>query len=295
LTARRLARPITFVVAALVALGSFAVVGRDAEAIVGGTQAAEGSFPWTVHVSSSVGSCAGSLYAPDIVLTAAHCVPPTGPTSGVQVRSGSVDLDNVCRGGPPPCVWPTGSRSVYRNPGYVTPDDTELGASIGDWALIKLQYPVDAPTLTIATDRSAHNGALTIMGWGLTKRYGGLETAYPSRRLMVTSTEFVDDETCDAYYANTRLKRIKPPEALMCGHPPYVPEDGDITTGRGNCTGTVQKGDSGGPVVKRLESGAYLQVGIVSWAVDCHWGSPDVYTEVATYAADIKAAALALT
>jgi len=62
--------------------------------IVGGTSAADGEFPWMVHLSHG---CGGALYTPTLVLAAAHCVDGTGATSSMSVTHGKVDLQDPAR------------------------------------------------------------------------------------------------------------------------------------------------------------------------------------------------------
>lgn len=55
------------------------------------------------------------------------------------------------------------------------------------------------------------------------------------------------------------------------------------------------QGDSGGPMFRKDDSGAFIQVGIVSWGQGCaEPGYPGVYSEVSTFAADIARAASTL-
>jgi hypothetical protein len=64
---------------ALVALACLALAGKPANAIVGGARFAEEAI--ARHVVLIVGAqhlCSGVAIAPDLVLTAAHCVPSTG-------------------------------------------------------------------------------------------------------------------------------------------------------------------------------------------------------------------------
>lgn len=45
--------------------------------VVGGVDAVEREFPWTVNVEdeeSLIGMCGGSIIRKDVILTAAHCV-----------------------------------------------------------------------------------------------------------------------------------------------------------------------------------------------------------------------------
>ena len=70
---------VRFLVSLLVSLLSLTPTVRgsgDAGAIVGGEEAAPGEFPHLVAVLRGLGGsllCAGSLIAPDKVLTAGHC------------------------------------------------------------------------------------------------------------------------------------------------------------------------------------------------------------------------------
>lgn len=76
----------------------------------------------------------------------------------------------------------------------------------------------------------------------------------------------------------------------------------DLVPGDEICAGFVQQGgvdtcqgDSGGPMFRKDDSGAFIQVGIVSWGQGCaEPGYPGVYSEVSTFAADIARAASTL-
>lgn len=63
----------------------------EPEAIVGGTSAALGEFPWQVSLQTLNGAhfCGGSIVAPTKILTAAHCV--ESGTLNFIVRTGSID------------------------------------------------------------------------------------------------------------------------------------------------------------------------------------------------------------
>ena len=102
---------------AIVGLALGALTGAPATApaqadpqptIVGGTPAAQGEFPFMVRLS--VG-CGGALYSPAIVLTAAHCLGASGPTTAITATLGAVDLKDPQR-------TEVRSTYVYRAPGY---------------------------------------------------------------------------------------------------------------------------------------------------------------------------------
>src|SRR5262249_10930172 len=74
-----LPKPSSIKARALVALACLVVAGTPASAIVGGARFAEEAI--ARHVVLIVGAqhlCSGVAIAPDLVLTAAHCVPSTG-------------------------------------------------------------------------------------------------------------------------------------------------------------------------------------------------------------------------
>ncbi len=220
--------------------------------IVGGTKASQGEFPFMVRLSMG---CGGALYAKDIVLTAAHCVDGSGPNTSITATAGVVDLEDSK-------AVSVKSTEVLQAPGY--------NGKGKDWALIKLAKPIDLPTLKIATDDKLTTGEFDIAGWGADKE-GGQQQRY----LLKAKVPFVDDATCKKAYGD----QLTPGEEICAGK---------LDTGG---TDTCQ-GDSGGPMFRKDEAGQRLQVGIVSWGEGCaRPGKPGVYTEVSTFAADIKKAA----
>ncbi|CAM5687653.1 MULTISPECIES: S1 family peptidase [Streptomyces] len=220
--------------------------------IVGGTKASQGEFPFMVRLSMG---CGGALYAKDIVLTAAHCVNGSGPNTDITATAGVVDLQDSQ-------AVSVKSTEVLQAPGY--------NGKGKDWALIKLAKPIDLPTLKIATDDKLTNGEFDIAGWGADKEGGDQQ-----RYLLKAKVPFVDDATCKKAYGD----QLTPGEEICAGKL----DTGGIDT----C-----QGDSGGPMFRKDEAGQWLQVGIVSWGEGCaRPGKPGVYTEVSTFAADIKKAA----
>ncbi|MFF6997039.1 S1 family peptidase [Streptomyces sp. NPDC008313] len=223
--------------------------------VVGGTRAAQGEFPFMVRLSMG---CGGALYAKDIVLTAAHCVDGSGTDTSITATAGVVDLRSSS-------AIKVRSTKVLQAPGY--------DGKGRDWALIKLARPIDRPTLEIAATTAYNHGDFTIAGWGAAREGGGQQ-----RYLLKATVPFVDDATCEDAYGDD----LVPGEEICAG---FV-ERGGVDT----C-----QGDSGGPMFRKDDTGAYLQVGIVSWGEGCaRAGYPGVYTEVSTFAADIARAASGL-
>ncbi|WP_254878871.1 trypsin-like serine protease [Streptomyces sp. NA04227] len=240
--------------ASAVALAAVSLQPLSAQAapkpIVGGTPAAQGEFPFLVHLSVD---CGGAMYTKDIVLTAAHCLPESGPDTSITVTAGTNDLES-------PDALKVKSTEVLR------PSGEPLGQ---DWGLIKLEKPLDLPTLPIATDDTYNDGEFTIAGWGADAK------GERQRHLLKATVPFVDDATCEKAYGD----KLKPTTELCAG---YV--------GKGGIDSC--QGDSGGPMFRKDEAGALVQVGIVSWGQGCGDPKyPGIYTDVSHFAEEIAEAA----
>ena len=82
------------------------------------------------------------------------------------------------------------------------------------------------------------------------------------------------DRTCAAAYQVTGVKLVAG-ESVCAGR-----------RGVDTC-----QGDSGGPMVRRDGSGAWVQVGIVSWGLGCgRAGYPGVYTQISAFRPAIRSA-----
>ena len=225
--------------------------------VVGGTRAAQGEFPFMVRLSMG---CGGALYSPTLVLTAAHCVGRTGTNTSITATLGVVDLNSSSR-------ITRKSNYVYRAPGY-----TGAGK---DWALIRLASPVTGlDTLPIATTTAYDSGTFTIAGWGAATEGGGQQ-----RYLLKAQVPFVSDATCNS--ASMYDGEIIPTDEICAGY-----AAGGVDT----C-----QGDSGGPMFRTTSSGAWVQVGIVSWGDGCaRPNKPGVYSQVSYFSANIQSAAATL-
>lgn len=232
---------------------SAGATGGVHEKIVGGTKAKQGDYPWMVRLSMG---CGGALYKKDVVLTAAHCVEGSGKNTDITATGGVVDLKD-------PKAVKVKSTEVQQAPGYEGHGK--------DWALIKLEKPIDQPTLKIADTDANNKGKFTVAGWGADKEGGQQQ-----QELRKVDVPFIDDEACKKAYGS----QLTPSDELCAG---------DIAKGGiDSC-----QGDSGGPMFRKEEGGGdWVQVGIVSWGDGCaRKGKPGVYSEVSHFAKDIKAAA----
>jgi secreted trypsin-like serine protease len=148
-------------------------VADPAAAVVGGAPAARGDFPWVVRLSDG---CDGSLVAPRVVLTAAHCV---NNVSAVRVTAGAVNLrDGIT----------VASTAIRVAPGY----GSGLG---GDWALVQLAMPLNVPVLALTPSSAYDHGTFVVVGWGATHE-GGVQ----QRHLRWASVPFVSDRRCGRAY-----------------------------------------------------------------------------------------------
>ncbi len=217
--------------------------------IVGGTPAAQGEFPWMVQLT--VG-CAGALIRPNIVLTAAHCVGPSGPDSSIGAILNTVDLQR-------PGAIRTASNYVYRVPEFG-------GIGTPDWALVRLESSFTVPTLQLAVKPAYDNGTFTIAGWGATASGGPGELF-----LRKAQVPFVSDSLC----------------SLMYG--PYVSST-MICAGPSAGGADACDGDSGAPLFRRNPSNKWIAIGITSWSgAGCGVPNrPRVYTQISAFAREIQ-------
>ncbi|SES09510.1 Trypsin [Actinokineospora terrae] len=254
-------RKVMAVIAGTVAAAAIAVpasaaqpgpTGEYGPAVVGGTRAAQGEFPWMVRLSMG---CGGAMYADNLVLTAAHCVNGTGNNTSITATYGAVDLQSSSR------VTRT-SKYVYRNPGYST-------SAGGDWALIQLSSPITgAAKLPIATSTAYDSGTFTIAGWGAASE-GGAQQRY----LLKAQVPFVSDTSCKTPYPSLKAN------VEICA--------GYTQGGTDTC-----QGDSGGPMFRRDNANNWVQVGIVSYGRGCARPNyPGVYAQVSALSSAIAAKA----
>jgi secreted trypsin-like serine protease len=246
------------------------VAPRAQASIINGTAAAIADFPSLAYIAAQTGktegfACTGTVIAPRVILTAAHCVE---------------DLD---RGGFTP-ARDYGIATGQANP-RLTPRDQILrvsethvfpgfdpGTTHGDAALLVLSTPTAAPPIPLASaaDAALYAGGtgVQLAGWGLTapNAKSGPEV------LQTTSTVVLDGASC-----KRRTRSFNPPYASALQMCTTDPPDHSS----GGCFG-----DSGGPALAHRADGSLVEIGVTSTGgPGCSTKLPNVFTRVDTISA----------
>lgn len=243
---------------AAIALGLVlvSVVGlmSPAGAIVNGRRARIQQVPWTVSLQDAEGHfCGGSLIAPDLVLTAAHCL--EGYSSDEVTVLAGATFSNRTQGQRRDATALVTHRRYNRNPAF-------------DIALVEVDRPfrenrrVQVIDLAVGADVAAASTA-TVAGWGDLSETDDR----PVNRLRSAVVPLVDDATCQSQM-QAEGEFIRMASELCAGG-----------TGTDSCYG-----DSGGPLVITGQDGSKKLAGVVSWGIECGGATPGVYAEVPAFA-----------
>ena len=237
------------------AKGIGALDDTNIQKIINGQQSAKGEFPYYVllGVGGNAG-CGGSLIAPRVVLTAAHCEPATS-NLGKQVTVGAYDRYNL-NNSPAQNAEKIRVSKVQAHPQY---SDVDY-----DFALLLLDtaYIMDSEKYLVINDNPNYPAAganLDVLGLGVTKA----DTDNVATKLRDVQVPAMTNNKCKKSYGN----EIK--EYMLCA--------GFDEGGKDSC-----QGDSGGPLVQ-IEGNKHTQVGVVSFGAGCaEANSPGVYARVSS-------------
>lgn len=219
--------------------------------IIGGIEAQRFRYSYVLTLQTAGGTtiCGGTLIAPDIVLSAAHC---TGMFEQVVIGQHDVRDDHYD-------VY--GVEAVMQHPWYsFTDENMDINY---DFLLVKLNETVSGYR-PVELNRNAEvpsslGDSLTVLGWGTTD----LEGTEMSEYLQKVDLEYIPNDVCES--SGTWI-------------------DGEYYSFHGFieknmlCAWGDQKdaclGDSGGPIIiEGNDAVADVQVGVVSFGVGC--ANPD--------------------
>jgi hypothetical protein len=243
---------------ALCALLVGALMPAPAGAIVGGTdKVSDGLSAPLAYVQirepTGLAGCSGTLIAPAVVMTAAHCVYETSKhgnllgiarPSSVSVRVGSRDVSNAALGVDAHVV------AVLPQP-YYRWDGVH---HFHDVALLALDHPLPQAPALLAEQRPGAGKPLLIVGYGRssTKDHSG------PGELRVGQIDAADPATCHL------VSEAFNPSWLFCGSA--------ATTNPDVPGGTACFGDSGGPAfASENTAGNVVVEGVISYGsgLDC--------------------------
>merc|ERR1712002_1037976 len=207
--------------------------------------------------------CGGSLIAPGVILTAAHCVAKfQQEPQKLKIRCGEWDTQNQTE--------PRPHQDRYIASLDIHPEFSPRNLA-NDWAVLyteqpfELQQHIDTICLP-QPDEIFDTQTCYATGWG--KDQFGAAGQYQVV-LKEIDLPVVSHTQCQADLRNTRLgKRFKLDPSFICA-------GGD---GKDTC-----KGDGGSPLVcpSSYDPDTYEQVGIVAWGIGCgESGVPGVYASV---------------
>jgi trypsin len=257
----------------------------DQQRIVGGSATTIAEWPWQAAITANPAIyggdgfdrqfCGGSLVAPTIIVTAAHCTFDVfdsdndfDDVSNFASITGRTTLSNSAQG--QEIAWSSYSFFVDAN-GTPLFEPDEL-----DWDVVFAQLASPSPStnstpVQIAGADEAGSWAPAdenawATGWGTTV-FGGMGPVLGKQdTLREVNIDMIADSTCGsgAFYGSDFH-----PQTMVCA--------GEAAGGQDTC-----QGDSGGPLVVPIGGGAFRLVGDTSWGFGCAAPTkPGVYGRVA--------------
>lgn len=228
--------------------------------IVNGSPAQPGEWPSATYLLGTANgvnywACGGSVIAPRVILTAAHCVANSTGTPAIAASSRARPGVLLSSDTSTQQAW----SAVVAHPDY--------DRFTNDVALIELPADTAAPPMPLIApwlDGLVTGGTeAAIAGWGMTDR---ANEASVSLQLRQAAVPIVSDAACSAAYGSDFQ-----PSNMVCA--------ADLPAGIDSC-----KGDSGGPLAITV-AGTRRLIGDTSWgAFPCADGvRPGVYGRLSAF------------
>ncbi|EDS35876.1 cationic trypsin [Culex quinquefasciatus] len=174
-----------------IALSAAVALPGRAGRVVGGSDAAEGQFPYQVSLRSAAGAhfCGGSIVNSRWILTAGHCAAGRTPVNTVVV----VDTVTLDAGG-----VAHGTERIVVHPQYAE------GNLANDIAVIRVAVPIVFSSrvgpVSLAAELLEEGAGATLSGWGQTAVTGLL-----SDHLQYASVDIITREECMNRHGAERL------------------------------------------------------------------------------------------
>jgi trypsin len=224
--------------------------------VLGGASSSIADWPWLVSVlAAGRFVCNGTLIAPTMVLSTAHCA-ARGRPSNYEVATATDDGKFLRTSRAIPVT------RIVLHPAF-SRDSTK-----NDIAVLELGTALPPPFATISAQRSADpkTGTLALVA--------AIDFRSQPGNLLQSAIPIVDEATCVTRYGDNFAL-----DGTICA--------GFEHGGFSACPGT---GSAGGPLVVLSGAGRKYQIGIISLGEDCSvpGAAYSVYTRVSSYADWIK-------
>jgi len=232
----------------LIVGGGFSVTLAAQPRIIDGKLANSLVFPWVVSVRAGTIQCAGTLIAPQWVVTAGHCFTNASGRAIAPTLFAKTQVSPIAADGSIADKQAVNAQTVWIHPEYYPDYLLSNTADNADVALIYLATALEREPIggIISSQLPADSQAL-VLGWGATRLSAGVYPMNYADSLLYAPQIIVSLDACRSVYP-TQLT-----EHMLCANGTAQQPTADACAG-----------DSGGPLVVAMEGGYWL-AGVVSF------------------------------